>query len=74
MTEETIGVHSLPGAPGHHADGNTLQVPKRLKRRMGHNLPDPPLTAIQSLVHVGTRVRHEGSLTPAAAREPIVDG
>jgi len=47
---------------------------KAIKRRVGHNLPDTPLTAIQSLVHVGTRARHEGSLTLQPPATPIVDG
>jgi hypothetical protein len=34
MTEETIGVYSIPDARGHHADGNTVQIPKRIKRRL----------------------------------------
>jgi len=70
MPEETIGVHSFPGARGHHTDGNILAGSKATQEESGTQSPRYAADGDSIAGPRGTRARHEGSLTlqPPATR------
>lgn len=47
--KEIIGKKVLPGAGRNNPNGNSLQIPERMKGRAGDIIPDPLLTRIRRL-------------------------